>query len=195
MTDDTGLWEDARGGDSAAFGALYERHRDRVFRQALRLVWRAHDAEDITALVFLEAWRKRDSVRVVEGSIIGWLLVTANYVGANAARSARRHRVAMAKLPPEEPSRDHADDVLAGVDELSRAALVRKAFARLSAKDQNVLTLCVVNDFSLAQAAETLGVPLGTAKSRLSRAKQRLATLTGRLDLDDVVTPSLGDLV
>jgi DNA-directed RNA polymerase specialized sigma24 family protein len=46
------------------------------------------------------------------GPIIGWLLVTANNVARNHARTARRHRIAMAKLPPSVPQPDHADELL-----------------------------------------------------------------------------------
>src|ERR1700712_4630610 len=94
----TSLWDRARGGDPAAFGAVFDEHRDRVFGQALRLTRSAHDAEDVTALVFLEAWRRRASVHVIDGSIIAWLLVTTNYVAKNAARTAHRHRAAMATI-------------------------------------------------------------------------------------------------
>jgi DNA-directed RNA polymerase specialized sigma24 family protein len=86
-------------GDSDAFGAIFDLHRDRVFGYSLRLVRSVPDAEDVTALVFLEAWRRRTAVRVVDGSIIGWLLVTANNVVRNHTRTVRGHQIAMVKLP------------------------------------------------------------------------------------------------
>lgn len=192
--DDDRLWEDARGGDAPSFGVLYDRHRDRVFRHALRLVRTTHDAEDITALVFLEAWRRRSSVRLVDGSIVGWLLVTTNYVAMNAARSARRHRIAVAKIVAPEPAEDHADRILTDLDGSETRTRVRAAFRKLPAIDRNVLTLCVLGELPLAQAAEVLGVPVGTVKSRLSRAKRRLASLTGSLDGVDPTAPLIGEL-
>ena len=84
--DEAAAWSAARGGDGPAFASLFDRHRDRVFGHALRLVRERHDAEDVTAVVFLEAWRKRESVRLVDGSIIGWLLVTTNYAARNHTR-------------------------------------------------------------------------------------------------------------
>ncbi|MFY9636130.1 MAG: sigma factor [Cellulosimicrobium cellulans] len=62
------LWRQSLLGQGDAFGALYDRHRDRVFRHAYRLCGNHHDAEDIMAASFLELWRRRRQVRVVEGS-------------------------------------------------------------------------------------------------------------------------------
>jgi len=172
--DEQSLWAKAKAGDPASFGDLFDLHYARVFGQALRSTGSVHDAEDVAALVFLEAWRKRSSVRIVDGTAIAWLLVTTNYVARNAARSVRRHHAAMTRLARELDRDEGTTDF----EEPAEHELVRAAFARLSTIDQNILTLCVVNEFSLAQAAETLGVPLGTVKSRLSRAKTRLSQLT-----------------
>lgn len=184
MPDEISIWERAREGDAESFGAIFTEHRNRVYGQALRLTRSSHDAEDITALVFLEAWRRRAVVRVVDGSVLAWLLVCTNFVAKNAARTVRRHAIAMSKLSPQEDEADHADAVLDRLDATGRETRIRAAFARLSPKDQDVLTLCVLNEFSLADAAAALGTPVGTVKSRLSRAKQKLATLTRSTDWD-----------
>lgn len=68
------LWSRVRTGDPAAFGELFDAFRDRVYWHALRHTRVASDAEDVTALVFLEAWRKRPQVRIVDGSQLPWLL-------------------------------------------------------------------------------------------------------------------------
>ena len=179
--DEAAAWSSARGGDGPAFASLFDLHRDRVFGHALRLTRRPHDAEDVTAAVFLEAWRKRESVRVVDGSIIGWLLVTTNYVARNHARGLRRYRTALAKLPAPAPQQDHAPDVDDSLDGAGRDRQVREAFEKLSKRDQDVITLCVLEELTTAQAAEALGVPEGTVKSRLSRARARLAALASPL--------------
>lgn len=178
-TDEAATWIRAAAGDANAFGVMFDTHRDRVFGQALRVLRSPHDAEDATALVFLEAWRRRASVRVVEGSIIGWLLVTTNFVCRNLARSARRHRAVIDVLPPPTPQPDHSDEVDDRLDGRARRATVQSAFAALSPRDQDVITLCVIEQLTTQQAAAALGVPAGTVKSRLSRAKARLATASG----------------
>jgi RNA polymerase sigma-70 factor (ECF subfamily) len=181
------LWSRARGGEPETFGLIYDQHRDRVLRHCVRLVRSIPDAEDLTALVFLEAWRRRVDVRVVDGSIIGWLLVTANNVIRNFDRTLRRHQSAMAKLPLPTHQPDHGELVLASMESLGTHRGLRAAFAQLSQRDQDVLTLCVLEDLSTAQTGKALGVPTGTVKSRLSRAKRHLADAL-RLEIDRPTT-------
>jgi RNA polymerase sigma-70 factor (ECF subfamily) len=169
------LWSRALNGDAIAFGQIFELHADRVFGYSLRLTRSPADADDVTALVFLEAWRRRKSVRVIDGSIIGWLLVTANYAARNLARSLRRHRLALSKLPPLLDESDPTGAVDHRLDAAGNDVGVMAAFSSLSRHDQDVLALCVLEELSLAHAAHALGVPIGTVKSRLSRAKARLA--------------------
>lgn len=174
-TGDDEVWARAVAGDAAAFGAVFDRHQDRVHGHALRLCRHRHDAEDVTAVVFLEAWRRRDAVRVVDGSVLAWLLVTTGHVAQNLARSTRRHRLALASLPPHPVVDDPADGVAARLDVVDRDRRLRLALDGLAKADRDVLGLCVLEEFPMATAAEALGVPVGTVKSRLSRAKARLA--------------------
>jgi len=176
-TNEYELWAWAVEGDAGAFGEIFDLHRDRVFGHALRALASRHDAEDVTAIAFLELWRHRRRVRVVNGSIIGWLLVTTNNVCRNQARSARRYRLALAKLSPEPSHPDPADDAGVGIDRARRAPGVRAVFAQLSARDQDILTLCVLEELTTAEAALALRIPIGTVKSRLYRAKSRMAEL------------------
>jgi RNA polymerase sigma-70 factor (ECF subfamily) len=176
--DEAEAWSKARDGDGAAFASMFDAHRDRVFGQALRLLRHPHDAEDVTAIVFLEAWRRRDAVRLVDGSIIAWLLVTTNYTVSNHDRSVRRYRRALARLPRPADQEDHAPGIDRSIDDDAGTTRVRSAFARLTPRDQDVITLCVLEELPLADVAVVLGIPVGTVKSRLSRARQRLADLT-----------------
>ena len=187
---DADEWARARSGDPAAFGALFETHRDRVLWHAMRSVDSFHDAEDVAALVFLEAWRKKDAVRVVNGSVLPWLLVTTNYVARNFSRALHRHRSAMQSLPPARHHDDFAPAVNERIDAEPRRAAVRAAFGRLSATEQDVVSLCVIQGMTNTDAAATLGIPAGTVKSRLSRAKTKLAELTA--DLGDPTSISGG---
>ena len=175
--DEPSVLERVNAGDPDAFGALFDLHHDRVFRQAIRLTSSIHDAEDVTAVVFLEAWRRRDAMSVVNGSVVGWLLVMTNFVFRNYARASRRYREGLQQLPPPEYAPDHADVVDDRIDRDSRRAALRSALATLPRRDQDILTLCVLEELSTAEAAEALGIAPGTVKSRLSRAKTRLAAL------------------
>jgi RNA polymerase sigma-70 factor (ECF subfamily) len=165
--DDEADWAAALGGDGDAFGRIFDRHRQRLFRHSYRLVAVTADADDIVSIAFLEAWRRADAVRFVDGSMLPWLLVTATNSARNLARSSRRYRTMLSRLPPDPHADDHHFDTF-GTD-------AHDALRRLSAADQRVITLCVLEDLSEKEAARLLGVPVGTVKSRLSRAKTRLA--------------------
>ena len=177
----------AINGDGQAFGRLYDRHRDRVFRHVLRLSDSRSDAEDLVALVFVEAWRRQGSVRVVEGSVLPWLLVTANNLARNERRARRRYRAVLPRIALPVPEPDHADEIAERFGAVERATAVRSAFDRLGPRDQEILGLCVLDELSTSEVAAILGVPVGTVKSRLSRAKQRLAAgIDGDIRLDSV---------
>lgn len=169
--DDAAEWERAIAGDGEAFGRLFDRHRRRVQQHSLRLAPTFADAEDVVAITFLEAWRRRHHVRFVDGSLLPWLLVTATNVSRNLTRGARRYREALARLPPPEPAPDHADR--------HGHSDVEQALSQLSTNDQQVITLCVLEGLSDREVAQVLAIPVGTAKSRLSRAKARLRTRMG----------------
>lgn len=178
-TDEHSTWQQARSGDADAFGVIFDLHHARVFRQARRVTETAEDAEDVTAMVFLEAWRRRDAVRVIDGSIIAWLSVTANNLARNARRSRNRNRALLIKLNGTRGTGlhtpDHAEHVDARVDRQAVLATTHRALARMPSRDRDVIALCLIQGLSAAEAAEALGIAPGTVKSRLSRARHRLS--------------------
>lgn len=133
------------------------------------------DAEDVTAVVFLETWRRRTDVRIVEGSLLPWMLVTATNVGRNHTRALRRYGEAIRRMPARSDEPDIADGIADREILGSRTRAVNQAFLSLSAGDQTILALCVLEELSVAQASAALRIPQGTVKSRLSRARARLA--------------------
>lgn len=171
MSTDEEAWSAALSGDGESFGVIFDRHQARVHRHLLGLAATPSDVDDLVAVTFLETWRKRESVRFVDGSMLPWLLRTATYTAKNARRSARRYRAALSRLPKTEDHPDHADNIGDG-DAMT-------ALRELSAADQQVITLCVIEGVSHADAAEVLGVRIGTVKSRLSRAKARMREALG----------------
>jgi RNA polymerase sigma factor (sigma-70 family) len=164
-SDDESDWAKALGGEGEAFGRIFDRHRARIYRHTYRLVPVAADADDVVAIAFLEAWRRRESVRFVDRSLLPWLLVTATNAAHNLNRGARRYRALLERLP----ARHHADDPGFDADDTAERAL-----ARLSLADRQVIALCVLDGYSEREAATALGIAPGTVKSRLSRAKGRL---------------------
>lgn len=167
MDADPGLWERVRAGDELALGALFDRHEARLFRHAARLLTSREDAKDAVTIAFFELWRKRETVRLVDGSPLPWLLTTVSHCARNLERSGRRYRTLLERVPAV---RDHVDPVVP--DESG----VLAALKRLSAREQSVLVLSVLEGYPDREVAQVLGIPVGTVKSRLSRAKARLRT-------------------
>lgn len=170
---DEALWRRSHESDGEAFGLLFDRHRDRVFQHACRLVETRQDAEDVTAATFLELWRRRSDVRLVRGSVLPWLLVTASNVGRNARRANHRYQQFLARLPHEDAVPDTAEVAL-GARALGVDDELRKALRELSETDLQLVSLVVLEDYSLADAAAVLRLTAASAKSRLHRARHRM---------------------
>ena len=173
---DRELWRLAAEGEAAAFGQLYERHANAIYNYCFRRCGDWALAEDLTATVFLAAWRKRR--RVVfdrDDGVLPWLYAVANNVERNQARRSRRFarflgQIAERQPPVGDPSVQVADE--------ERMRGVLDAVRRLPRREQDVLALCVFGDLSYARAATALGVPVGTVRSRLARARRRLGELS-----------------
>ena len=179
---DASLWLEAVAGTESAFAVLFDRHRARIFRKAYSRLRNVHDAEDVVAMVFLEAWRSREKVRIVDGSLLPWLLSVTTYLTLNSDRAARRYRRLLAKLPIA-PSADPVPDVDDRLDSRERADMLTQALRRLSAVERTVVDLCLVEELSMATVAGVLDVPIGTVKSRLYGARRKLRTYLGESDI------------
>lgn len=171
--DDGGLWARSREGEGEAFGLLFDRHRDRVFRHAYRLSGQRHDAEDIMSTAFLELWRRRLKVRLVEGSVLPWLLVTTTNVARNSKRAALRYRKLLDSLPRGDGISNANDDFFLQAEMDKDAA---KALTTLSTADLQLVSLVVFEEYTIAAAAAVLNLTPAAAKSRMHRARQRMKT-------------------
>ncbi len=163
--DDAAVWERLSAGQESALGELFDRHHARLFRHATRLLSNREDAKDAVSIAFFELWRKRASVRLVDGSPLPWLLNTVSHAARNLERAGRRYRVLLARAPivRDQPAPAAPDE-----------SGVLAALKRLPAREQSVLVLTVLEGYSDRVAAETLGIPIGTVKSRQARAKAKL---------------------
>jgi RNA polymerase sigma-70 factor (ECF subfamily) len=168
---DEELWGRVRAGDGEAFGLLFERHAQAVFGYCLRRTGGWAVAEDLVSVVFMETWRKRTSV-VVEESLLPWLYTVALGVTRNHQRSRTRYKAALGRVPRSGAQDDHADDVARRVDAEARTRAVIVELEKLPAADREVLEMSAWSGLSQAQIAEVLGIPVGTVKSRLSRAQR-----------------------
>lgn len=185
VSDEPTAWAAALRNDGDAFGAVFDQHRDRVYRHALRMTANVPDAEDVTAEAFLELWRRRKSVRVVDGSVLPWLLVTTTNVARNRARGLRRYRTLIAALPHGDDARSAEDVTLERIEVVRIATQVREALRSLAPSDVALITLTTLEHYSSAQTAVALGISEGAARTRLHRARTRMATALDALTTAD----------
>jgi RNA polymerase sigma factor (sigma-70 family) len=180
MSVDAALRARVRASDPEAFEALFDGCARKVYNYAFRMTGSWQVAEDVVSLTFLEAWRLRAKVQPEGGSLDPWVLGICVNVIRNITRAERRHRAAMSRLPPASPFPDFADELASRVDDATQMAAVRAAMSRLGQREREVIGLCVWSGLSYDAAAQALGVPVGTVRSRLSRARRKLEQLTRR---------------
>jgi RNA polymerase sigma factor (sigma-70 family) len=160
--------------DPEAFGDLFERHAGDIYGFCFRRTGDGRLSEDLVQAVFLEAWRRRHEVELPPEDVRPWLFGVALNLVRNHGRSLRRHRAALARLPRPRSDADLADDLAQRLDDERRARAVLDRFRQLDRREQDVIALCAWAELTYDQAAKVLGVPVGTVRSRLARARARL---------------------
>lgn len=176
---DSVLWSRSRAGDVEAFGLLFERHATAIYNYCFRRIGDWSAAEDLLSIVFLEAWRRRDK-DLPPDKVLPWLFGVATNVVHNRRRSERRFKQALRRLPEPQPEPEFSDLADERLDDEQQMRRVLTLLAQLPRHEQDAFALCAWSQVSYEDAALALGVPVGTVRSRLSRARQRLR----ELDLD-----------
>lgn len=170
---DADLWA-LTATDPEAFGEIFRRHARIVHAYCVRRTASVADADDLTSVVFMEAWVRRGRVQLLGTSSRPWLLGIANNVARNSHRSLRRYRSALNRQSTPRYARsaeDEAMDVFEGERDLQEA---RSTLKQLSRVEQEVLVLVLWTGLSYEEAALALNLPIGTVRSRLSRARKKL---------------------
>ena len=173
----------------AAFDSLYRRHADPVYRYCLRRTRDPDMAEDALAIVFLEAWRRRDEVDLTSRPAEPWLYGVARNVLRNQRRSLRRRDATLRSLGhaclPET-----SDDVGERVERRQTVDALLRSLHALPPAQRAVVGLCVLEDRTYEAAAGALRIPVGTVRSRLSRARLHLALALRVAEGDHVPLPT-----
>ncbi|RSS59285.1 RNA polymerase sigma factor [Streptomyces sp. WAC01280] len=169
-----------RAGDPSAFAELFDSHARSVYNHAFRLTGDWSVAEDVMAATYLEAWRLRQKVDPDGGSLRPWLLGVATNVARNHCRGNRRYRAAASAYAAAGAAGaavpDHASEVAGRLDDRRRIAATLRALGTLRRPEREVLVLCLWEGLAYTEVAAALNVPVGTVRSRLSRARAKLRT-------------------
>lgn len=192
---DQDLWRKCIAGNAEAFGVLFDRHADVVFRYCLSRCGSWHDAEELVSITFLEAWRQRNRLRPERDTLLPWLLGVATNANRNRARGSRRHADFLARLPHSDPRHgqpeaDHAEAVASRLDAERAVRELMETTAGLNDGERDVVILCLMNGIGQEEAAKTLGIRVGTVKSRLHRARAKLAAMNRELDPTEQLDPT-----
>jgi RNA polymerase sigma-70 factor (ECF subfamily) len=177
--------------DPEAFTALYDRHAAALHRYATR---RLGDmaAEDIVSDTFLAAFRKRRGYDLAARDARPWLYgIASNLIGKHARAEVRMLRayartgtdpVLTVSAGPAGETDDAADEALRHVASAAVQRELAAALAALPPADRDVLLMVAWADLSYAEVATALGIPVGTVRSRLHRARTRIRSALGGSD-------------
>jgi RNA polymerase sigma factor (sigma-70 family) len=168
---DLELWVEYCQGDRSAFTALYRRHAAAVIRYAWSIVHDRVAAEEVLQDTFLTAWDKRRASHIVDESFLPWLLVVCRNHARNAVRKAAKHGAVSIERVTVRVS-DPPDEL----------AWIAVEIDRLSASDQLLCRLCLMEGYSYAEAARILDTTQAAVGKRLQRVRARLAQATGASD-------------
>lgn len=169
----------ARNGDEAAFTRLYRHHRAAVYRYAWLLTGSESHAADITQDVFVEMLTAVSRFDPARGSLAAYLCGIARF---RSFRSTDRNLQCVEDVDALMEQADH-DAPEMPPDSLQRSRALQAlydAIRKLPAPFRDVLILIELQQMSYADAAAVAGIEIGTVRSRLSRAKARLAQMLKR---------------
>ncbi|MGY0487009.1 RNA polymerase sigma factor [Streptomyces sp. WG-D5] len=164
------------------FAALFDRYADAVHHYAARRLG-GEAAEDLTAETFITAFKQRHRYDLERADARPWLFgIATNLIGRHRRSEARRFK-ALSRLPePVEHEEPVADRAVARAGARGLRRDLAAALAALPARQRDVLLLVAWTDLSYEETAEALGIPVGTVRSRLSRARSALREALGGTD-------------
>ncbi|MGK9148326.1 RNA polymerase sigma factor [Plantibacter flavus] len=153
-TSDSELLRAAAGDDQAAFAAIFDRHAPAVGRYAWAFVSSLDEVQELVQETFITAWNKRTGIRVVDTSVLPWLLVTCRNHALNHRRRRARHGAdELPDIATLRPDHDIARE---------RLAVVLAEIEALPDLDRLVCELCLIEGRSYREAATLVGASVGS---------------------------------
>ena len=164
-----------------AFAAIFDRHATEIHRYASRRLG-ASLAEDVVGETFLVAFRRRDRYDLSYRDARPWLFgIATNMISRHRQAEVRFYR-ALARTGVDPVIESPADDVVTRVAAAGQRRTIAAALARLSTADRDTVLLVDWAELSYDQAASALQVPVGTIRSRLSRARRKIRDALGGIN-------------
>lgn len=167
--DDSARLAAARGGDLGAFESLVRTHTPAVYAHALRFFGEPTAAEDVVQEVWLKVYRSLDGFDE-RARFSTWLYRVTRNTCLDTVRAGRHRPIPVDQLDPVAVPGDLADEV-------ALTASVEKAMRALMPEDRDAFSAVALFGLTYAEAADVLGVPAGTVKSRVFRARRSLVHL------------------
>jgi RNA polymerase sigma-70 factor (ECF subfamily) len=163
--------------DPETFGALFDRHATVVFRYLVRRVG-VDEADGLLGEVFRIAFEKRATYDISYANARPWLYgIATNLLARHRRREARRFHAMARVLAQTAPAPDATDAVADAVDAQDLWPRVAQVLGALPSVERDALVLYVWEELSYDEIAAALGVPVGTVRSRLNRARLTLREL------------------
>ena len=178
--DDASLIEQSRH-EPEAFAGLYDRHAVPIHRYVARRLG-DQAADDLVAETFLAAFRQRTRYDLGRPDARPWLYgIAGNLIGKHRRSEIRMLR-ALARTGVDPVVESHTERSDAKMSAAAASRPLAEALAGISARDRDVLLLVAWADLTYEQVAEALGIPIGTVRSRLSRARRKVREALGGVD-------------
>ncbi|PZG38758.1 RNA polymerase subunit sigma [Spongiactinospora gelatinilytica] len=172
VVDDRRLHQRIVGGDETALGELYDRLGPLIVSVAVRVTRDRSVAEDIAQEVFITLWERPLAYDPARGSLRTWLATIAHRRSVDHVRAEERRKGTVIGPRLTEPRPPGLEDQILDADEAHR---VRQAVQRLPAALREVIELAYFGGRTYRQVADELGLPEGTAKSRIRLGLRTLA--------------------
>jgi RNA polymerase sigma-70 factor (ECF subfamily) len=172
--DDTSLLRGVQGGDDASLAALYDRYGGVAYGLALRITGDATTAEDAVQDAFVSLWKQAPRFDAERGQVRSWLLTIVHHRAVDAVRR-RAHR-------PERQLPEGAEEFLVDAqrrpDELAERSIearaIREAVSRIPDDQRRTVEMAYFEGMTHVEISRAMGVPLGTVKSRLRIAMEKM---------------------
>jgi RNA polymerase sigma-70 factor (ECF subfamily) len=170
-TDSTTVQRSVR--EPECFAAIFDRYYAQIHGYAARRLGQSL-ADDVASETFLVAFAARSRYDVTRPDARPWLYGIASNLIARHHRAEQRRYRALARTGVDETSEGHADQVAVRVDAQACRVPLAAALTGLAQRDRDVLLLVAWAELTSEEAGQALGIPAGTARSRLHRARQRI---------------------